>query len=158
MPFGWGEEFKKINCPNGNVRYVLRKLTDIGKAFSLYAPEVDYLFKGSLNGAQSLAEGSVEIGVKKKAQQIFENLDSVHIDAVNKFAMSYSVYMTSPCEDSAYKDLLRAVENIQRSINTLRDLESNVSKLKTKTLGESDMLAKMDHINSTVGNLSDIFT
>jgi len=155
MPFGWGEEFNKVPCPGGKIRYVIKKMSDMGKAFSLYAPEVDYLVKGSLRTAQMIAEGGGEVEVKKKAEQIFENLDSIHIDAVTKFTMHYTVFMASPCDEAAYDNLSKAIDKISESIDTLRRLVTEMDRLKNKHLGGSAAEA-IGNIGIIEGLLTDL--
>ena len=106
MSLGWNEEFTRVNCPDDTVRYVLKKGKDMNRVFSLYLPEVNFLAMTSLRSAQRMAEGSREHEATEKTEQIFEKLDSVHIDAVNKFAMSYRPFMTSPCEKAAWRQSL----------------------------------------------------
>jgi len=96
--------------------------------------------------------------LKKKTAQIFEALDSVHIDAVHKFTMSYTVYMGAPCSKDAYDKLQEAVTQIHRSIDKLRELDVDLERLKNKELGsETENRAITDRIDQHIIDLADFY-
>src|SRR5215204_1617618 len=91
--FGFGNDFNKVTCPDGKVRFVLKKVTDMGKAFSLWLPEVNFRFNASIKAIQSTAEGTASADYGKKAEQVLKDIDELHIDAVEKFGAAYITYM-----------------------------------------------------------------
>jgi hypothetical protein len=146
-------QFRQITCNDGSIRLVLRKISDIGEAFSLHAPQIDFTFNSALKMTQQIAEGNFEAGLKKQAVQIFDDLNSTHIDAVHKFTMSYTVFMANPCDGEAYKNLTKVVDQIHLSLDKLRELQTEVQKLSTKQLGTTTTENAIENINSKISDL-----
>lgn len=70
--------------------------------------------------------------------------------------MSYTVYMTNPCDKSAYNKLLKRVDDISDAIDKVRELDRIMGRLKVKQLG-TEALNKMDAVNGIISELGEIY-
>jgi hypothetical protein len=87
-------------------------------------------------------------------------LDKYHIDAINKFTMSYTLYCTDPCDPNKYNSFQKSVDEILKSIDTLRKLNNEI-KVQTspedKKLGPNDILKGTDEIDKLIAQLGNFY-
>ena len=155
---GYFDDYKEVKCPDGTKRLILKNLTNIGRVFSLYVPEVDYRFKSSMNWGQQVIEGGFDAESQKKAKQILDSIDEYHIDAVNKFTMAYTLYITNSCDANSYANFEKAVNEIVKSIGKLRELDRGMKQMvSNKQLGAGGNTIDPSYVDTVIGSLSHFY-
>jgi reverse gyrase len=144
-------DYRKVKCKDGSVVFVLK---DLGKAFSVHAPSIDFNLKTALNTSQQMLSPEVKVKLKKEVEQIFEKLDAIHIDAMQKFIMAYNVFMIDPCNKKSAQFLTETVEKIQKSSDELRELVIEVNNLNEHRNSDSTIITSITKkINAHIANL-----
>jgi hypothetical protein len=118
-------EMRRVKCPDGTDRYVLR---DIDRVFPLFAPDWARQAKAAAAALNGLT-ASVEASVKTHVQGLFFQLDEANRSLHLKLRMAYITFATNPCsldakwldnrtrelmdEESAFRRLMIEIQRLQ---------------------------------------------
>lgn len=128
------DDYKKVKCPDGSERYILKRLNNLPRIFGEYVPEWEFKINSGAKAAMELAEANVGLEIKKSAKKLYDKILEIDSTARTLFRMAYMQFTTNPCNNDGV--LNEAISKIMKLVSKLSAVHKKIESLKAKPMAE----------------------